>query len=43
MQIWPVSYTHLDVYKRQGMVSRVQSCREIIEEIIHDGSALLKI
>ncbi len=26
-----------------GMVSRVQSCREIIEEIIHDGSALLKI
>ena len=26
-----------------GMVSRVQSCREIIEEIIHDGSVLLKI
>ena len=26
-----------------GMVSRIQSCREIIEEIIHDGSALLKI
>ena len=26
-----------------GMVSRVQCCREIIEEIIHDGSALLKI
>ena len=26
-----------------GMVSRVQSCREIIEEIIRDGSALLKI
>lgn len=25
-----------------GMVNQIQTCREIIEEIVHDGSALLK-
>ena len=28
--MWPVSYTHLDVYKRQGFLYRISAFRPII-------------
>ena len=39
----PVSYTHLDVYKRQGYIIKVKSCRAIVDKVDDISRALTNI